>query len=143
MGYPSFEAERKIFSRKSADDPVQDVATVVTPEEITRIFNAVDNVHMDPSILEYIMNLVYRTRNSDVSALGVGPRGGMALHRAARALALIRGRDYCLADDVKTLAEPVLAHRIIPSDDGFSLIGTKKAAQRIIRDILSDLEIPT
>ena len=67
----------------------------------------------------------------------------MALHRAARSLAVIRGRDYCLADDVKTLAEPVLAHRIIPANDGFGILGSKSAAQRIIRDILSDVEIPT
>lgn len=143
MGYPSAEAERKIVSRKTAVDPVLEVETILTPEDAPRIFAAVDNVHVDSSILDYILQVVNRTRNNDLSILGVGPRGGMALHRAARALALIRGRDFCLADDVKTLAEPVLAHRIIPANDGYGLSGAKNAAGRIIRDILSDVEIPT
>lgn len=143
MGYPSLEAERLIVSRKSADDPVLEVETILTTEDGPRIFAAVDNVHVDESILDYILAVVNRTRNHDLSTLGVGPRGGMALHRAARALALIRGRDFCLVDDVKTLAEPVLAHRIIPANDGYGFPGAKNAARRIIRDILSDLEIPT
>jgi MoxR-like ATPase len=67
----------------------------------------------------------------------------MALHRAARALALIRGRDFCLADDVKTLAIPVLAHRIIPATEAFGLSGARDISIRIIRDILADVEIPT
>jgi len=143
MGYPSIEAERKIVSRKSPADPVAGIQPVVSQADAARIFAAVDEVHVEPSILDYILTIVYRTRNNDLSTLGVGPRGGMALHRAARSLAVIRGRDYCLADDVKTLAEPVLAHRIIPANDGFGILGSKSAAQRIIRDILSDVEIPT
>jgi MoxR-like ATPase len=143
MGYPDLEAERKIISRKSVLDPVEDVEEVLCDGDASRIAPAVDEVHVDKSIVDYILTIVKRTRNNDLLSLGAGPRGGMALHRAARALALIRGRDYCLVDDVKALAIPVLAHRIIPASDVFGISRTSDSASRIVRDILDEVEIPT
>jgi MoxR-like ATPase len=143
MGYPDLDAERKIISRKSVSDPVEQVEPVLKEGDAGRIVDAVDEIHVDKSIVDYILTIVKRTRSSDLLALGAGPRGGMALHRAARALALIRGRDYCLADDVKALAEPVLAHRIIPASDVFGVSRTADSASRIVRDILNEVEIPT
>ncbi len=143
MGYPDFEAERKIISRKSIADPVEQVTAVLDEGDIDLIVEAVDEIHVDSSIVDYILTLIKRTRTSDLLSLGAGPRGGMALHRAARAMALIRGRDYCLVDDVKSLAVQVLAHRIIPAGDVYGISRTADSAERIIRDILNEVEIPT
>ena len=142
MGYPPIEAERRIVSRKTADDPVAAVETVLRPEDAAEIAAAVDEVHVDSSVLDYLLGVVGRTRRNELSALGVGPRGGIALHRAARAMALIQGRDFCLVDDVKRLAVPVLAHRVVPAAEAYGLAGAKQAGARIIRDILAQTEIP-
>jgi MoxR-like ATPase len=143
MGYPDVASERKIVSRKSILDPLDQVEIVLAEGDAARIAEAVDEIHVDNSILDYILTIVQCTRTSDLLSLGAGPRGGMALHRAARAMALIRGRDFCLADDVKALAVPVLAHRIVPASDVFGISRTADSASRIIRDILNEVEIPT
>ncbi len=142
MGYPDPHAELEIMSRKSLQDPVQQVETVLSSGDAAAIFNAVDNIHVDKSVLDYMSAIVNMTRKNTALSLGVGPRGGMALHRSARALALIRGRDFCIADDVKSLAVSVLAHRVIISGDVFHLAGDQGTADGIIREILADLEIP-
>lgn len=141
MGYPEPEAERRVVARRTLADPVESVPQVVSPEDHPGLAAAVDAVHMDDAIFDYLMGIVGRTRENDMIALGVGPRGAMALHRCTRALALTRGRDYCLVDDVKDIAMPVLAHRIIPTGDTFGM-GTRDAALRIVQEILSSVEIP-
>jgi MoxR-like ATPase len=88
------------------------------------------------------MELIKRTRNSELLELGVGPRGGMALHRAARAYALIKGRDFCLVDDIKELAIPALAHRLIPNGASWNGGGNRQAAISAVQEILSRVEIP-
>jgi MoxR-like ATPase len=142
MGYPDRRAEEKIVSRKSMEDPVLALETVLKKKDAARIFKAVDEVHVDPSILDYILTIVRRTRDDELCFLGVGPRGAKALHRTARALALIRGRDFCLPDDVKDSAVSVLAHRIIPATGAFGAMGAKDASVHIIRAVLNDVEIP-
>jgi len=142
MGYPDGEAERRVVSRPSLDDPVELVEPAVDAGSISDMFAAVDRVGVDDSVLDYLMGLVSRTRREDTLSLGVSPRGGMTLHRAARAMALLRGRDYVLVDDVKELAVPVLAHRVVPSGatgDGF---WTREMAERAVRQVLDTLEIP-
>jgi len=99
-------------------------------------------VRFDDAVLDYLMDLVRLTRETDLLDLGVGPRGGMALHRAARAMALLRDRDYVVVDDVKRLAVPVLAHRVVPAGSPGDGSGDRRAAARTIRTILGRLEIP-
>jgi MoxR-like ATPase len=142
MGYPDPDAERRVVSRVGLDDPVEAVEPVVSPALADQIATAVDRVKVDDSVLDYVMDLVVRTRSSDLLSLGVGPRGGMALHRAARALALLKGRDYCLVDDIKELAEPVLAHRVIPAGGAGDSAWDRDLAVRAIREILGAVEIP-
>jgi MoxR-like ATPase len=142
MGYPDPGAERVVVSRVGLDDPVDAVDAVVSPSVAPEVAAAVDRIRVDESVLDYLMDLVLRTRQSDLLSLGVGPRGGMALHRAARALALLRGRDYCLIDDVKELAEPVLAHRVIPAGGAGESAWDRELAVRAIREILGAVEVP-
>ena len=135
------QRRRKVVARRSLTDPVDNVTQVVDGEMHAEITAGVDGVHMDQSIFDYLMDIISRTRATDRLVLGVGPRGGMALHRSSRALALVRGRDFCLVDDVKEVAVPVLAHRVIPIGDTFGL-GVRDTAVRVLREILSEVEIP-
>jgi len=142
MGYPDPDAERRVVSRAGLDDPVELLEPVVSPATAAEVAAAVDRVRVDEAVLDYLMDLIARTRGSDLLSLGVGPRGGMALHRAARALALLRGRGYVLIDDVKELAEPVLAHRVIPSGGAGDSAWDRELSVRAIREIVGAVEVP-
>jgi MoxR-like ATPase len=142
MGYPDREAERVVVSRATLDDPVRAVEPVISPETAPALTSAVDQVRVDDAVLDYLMDLVEASRASDLLSLGVGPRGGMALHRAARALALLKGRDFCLIDDVKQLAVPVLAHRVIPAGGTGEGVWDREVAVRAIGEIVGSVEIP-
>ena len=142
MGYPDPDSERKVVSRRSLSDPVEHIEPVIEPGDTKALHEAVDQVHMDDAVLSYIMEIIEKTRKSDLLELGVGPRGGMALHRAVRAFAILKGRDYCLADDVKELSVPILAHRIIPSAAIWNGVGSRKSAIRALGEIASQVEIP-
>ncbi|HUT79286.1 MAG TPA: AAA family ATPase, partial [Polyangia bacterium] len=142
MGYPDPDAERLVVARPSLADPVDSIEPVLDPASAAAMFAAVDRVRFDDAVLDYLMDLVQRTRRSELLALGVGPRGGMALHRAARALSLLEGRDFALVDDVRRLAVPVLAHRVVPAASGADGTGDRRIAARAIREIVGRLEIP-
>ena len=96
-------------------------------------------VRVERSVSDYLVTLCRSTRNAQGVQLGVSPRGTMALHRAAQARAAIHGRDYVLPDDVKTLAQPVLAHRIVV--DGQSRLRGRKADD-ILRDVIERVPVP-
>ncbi|MCP4604072.1 MAG: MoxR family ATPase [Proteobacteria bacterium] len=142
MGYPDAEAEKRVVSRPSLDDPVDCVEAAISSDVMVDITQAVDQVHMDEAILNFLMELVIRTRKTDMLELGVGPRGGMALHRASRAYALLKGRDFCIADDVKELTIPTLAHRIIPAGTSWDGGSNRKTAISALQEITAQVEIP-
>ena len=142
MGYPDADAERRIISRPSVNDPVDKIESVISSDLSEEITKAVDEVRVDRDVLNYIMEIVEMTRKSDLLELGVGPRGGMALHRAARAHALLMGRDFCLPDDVKSLALPALVHRVIPAGTDWNEGNSRQTASRAIKEILAHVEIP-
>jgi MoxR-like ATPase len=141
LGYPDGGVERKVVSRPTLEDPVAAIAQIASPEALLAVGAAVDRVRVDDAVLDYLMQIVARTRGSKLLALGVSPRGGMALHRAARARALLDGRSYCLVDDVKALAEPALCHRVIPMTGGVGR-DARAAASLAIREITDSVEIP-
>ena len=93
--------------------PLDDLAQIMTAEELVLIQQQVRSVHVDSSIREYIVAIANATRNHNNIYLGASPRGSLALFRASQALAAIRGRGYVIPDDVKLLTKPTLAHRII------------------------------
>ena len=118
LGYPSIEQELAIVSSQEQAHPIDSLEEVVTAEQILDVQQSVRAVYVDDLIREYIVTLVDRSRTHPDAALGSSPRGSLALFRGAQALALIRGRDFALPDDVKELAEPMLSHRIIVSPAG-------------------------
>jgi MoxR-like ATPase len=142
LGYPDAEAERRVVSRPTLADPVERIEPALSPAAFAAVAAGVDGVRVDQAVLDYLMEIVARTRRSRLLALGVSPRGGMVLHRAARARALLEGRSYCLVDDVKALAEAVLCHRVIPSNGGAGGRDGRKAAVLAIREITDSVEIP-
>jgi MoxR-like ATPase len=142
MGYPDPDDERRLLSVQSPSKSIRDVQPVLTKKEILDLQNQAEQVTMEPVLIDYIMNIITATRDSKHLALGVSPRGGIILQQAARARALTQGRTYCIPDDIKQLAVPVLCHRVIPK----SHHGTHKRAvadtQAIVMEIVDQMEIP-
>ena len=114
VGYPSNEEEVRVLTRNLKESPLEKLESVVTIEDIVNVQNAITDVHIEPKITEYIVNIISSTRNlpGDIK-LGASPRASLALMRTARSLAFIDKRDYVIPDDVKRLAYSVLKHRII------------------------------
>ncbi|HEY4032935.1 MAG TPA: MoxR family ATPase [Ktedonobacteraceae bacterium] len=113
LGYPKASDEVKILTSHQHHHPLDDLAQIMTAEELVRIQRQVCLIHVDPSILEYIVAVANATRVHKDIYLGASPRGSLSLVRAAQALAAMRGRSYVIPDDVKLLVKPTLAHRII------------------------------
>ena len=118
VGYPDHEAEVSVVTNHHRGLKVSAITPVLTPERVRQLIAAAASVTVDPAILDYIVRIVAATRTAPRVALGSSPRGSIALLRAARARALAQGRDHVTPGDVQTLAEPVLAHRILVDIDG-------------------------
>jgi MoxR-like ATPase len=115
LGYPSPADEMHMLDMQRFAHPVQSLDQVVTVEELLAAQEAVKRVYVDDLIKEYIVSLVNATRKHPDVYLGASPRGSLALYKGSRARAAIQGRDYVIPDDIKALAEPTLAHRLIIS----------------------------
>ena len=118
LGYPSVADEIVIMERQRRIHPIEELSPVADASDIVRIQEAVKSIYVDDLVKQYIALMVEATRHHPAIYLGSSPRGSLALYRTAQARALMEGRDYVMPDDVKALAEPVLAHRLIlPSTD--------------------------
>lgn len=137
LGYPSYEQERRIMAM--TEEEKAEVPAVANGADILAVRRAAATVRVDDSLQNYIADLVTATRNHRCVALGVSPRGSIALYRLSRARALYEGRDYVLPDDVKFLAPFVLAHRLILRPEA-KLDGV--TAQTVIQEILDATPIP-
>ena len=117
MGYPDHSAEVAVVTAHHEGQRVSDVEPAIDFEGTSRLIEAAGRVHVEPSVVEYIVSLVESTREEPSLVLGASPRGSVGLLRASRAWALLQGRDYVVPGDVQHLAGPVLAHRLILSVD--------------------------
>ena len=115
---------------------MMDAADVLAMQE------AVSHVKVDESLLDYALEIVERTRQTEQLSLGVSPRGAVMLHRAAQARAFLEGRDYCLPDDFKRLIVPVFAHRVVVSSRYVSTQKKSEQAEAILREILETTRVP-
>jgi len=115
LGYPTLDEEIAIIEGQQQAHPIETLQAVTSAEEILELQKATREIYVDDLIKRYIVNIVETTRDHDDISLGASPRGSISLFRGAQALALIRGRDYALPDDVKVLAVPVISHRLIVS----------------------------
>jgi len=138
LGYPSEADESEILVRLQHHHPIEDVQQVVTEAELLAAVSAVRAVHVEDSVRQYIVSLVRATRVHPDVSLGASPRGSISLYRTAQALAALQGRDYVLPDDVKTMALPVLAHRLMVKPES-QLHG--RTAAKIIVDLLQSTPV--
>lgn len=139
IGYPDYESEKEILLKFSPTKPWDGIQSVVSREEVLVMQTMVERVHLDESILDYILTIIKETRNPKVFELGVSPRGAIALKRAAQSHALIEGRAYCIPDDVKEMAVPVLSHRVILKHDR---MGGKGREEEALKDVLERVKVP-
>lgn len=139
MGYPTENEELEIINRFISDNPLEKVNAVCNKEDIIKMQNLISTVFVHNSIRNYIVNIVQATRKNSSIALGISPRGTLALLKSSQVYAAINGRNYVIPDDVKFLAPFVLAHRIIPSN-GFS---NRKTNVELINKLVSGIEVPT
>ncbi|MDH4180217.1 MAG: MoxR family ATPase [Armatimonadota bacterium] len=113
LGYPSPEEEVVVLERQVKQHPIHSVRPVVQKEEVLRMQESIRDVHIEPSLKQYMVEIVAATREHPLLALGASPRASLGLMRTGQTRAALRGRDYVLPDDVKALATPVLGHRLI------------------------------
>lgn len=139
LGYPSKANEIDVLNRQSDHHPIQDIHQVVTADELIAAQRAIRTVYVDDLVKSYIVDLVTTTRDHPDVYLGASPRGSLALYHASRAWAAINGRDYVLPDDVKRLAEPTLAHRLIVNP---SARIKNVTARQVIEDTLQHTAVP-
>lgn len=143
IGYPDADAERRILLDSASVEPaLARIRPVLGPDEVLHLQNAVEEVAADPTLVDYLMEIVRRTRESSAFRLGVSPRGSVALFRAARAYALTRGRDYLVPDDVRDVVVPCLAHRLLPAGMGAATLDAHEQAAALLESLLDEVEVP-
>jgi MoxR-like ATPase len=138
LGYPQPLEEVVILDEQKRHHPLDELEVVCSVDELRGMQNAIRDVYVDPTVADYIVRLVGATRSHPDVYLGASPRGSIALYRAGQALAGLHGRDYVIPDDIKALAEPALAHRVIVKTS--SSIHDVQAGS-IVRDLLDSIPI--
>jgi len=139
IGYPSLEDDRLILSRFRRDDPLEELSSVLSADELLKLQKACREVHVAPDVEDYIIRLTHATRKHAAVELGASPRAMLALYNASQALAAIRGRAFVTPDDIKYLMTPVLIHRIIPKSES-RLRGQK--AEQTLKEIKDSVFVP-
>jgi MoxR-like ATPase len=138
LGYPEVEDEARILHNLRKRHPIEDVEQVVEQSDLQDLYDVVTDVHVDDSLVQYILAVVGATRAHPDVALGASPRGSLALYKTAQAFAALRGRDYAIPDDVKIMAPLALSHRLIVKPES-QLRG--RMAESIVAEILDRVEL--
>ena len=139
MGYPDTQGAMQILRRFISQSPLEELQPVVKREEIVEAQKALKDVEASTPVMAYITALCERTRQFEQVQLGVSPRGMLALLRASQAHALVEGRDFVTPDDVRAMAEPVLAHRIVVR----GMYGRSGQGELIVAEALKSTPVPT
>ncbi|MCZ7567404.1 MAG: MoxR family ATPase [Ardenticatenaceae bacterium] len=139
LGYPDVTQERDLLRRFRQHDPLVALRPLLTARDLTAMADRCRAVTLRPAVEDYLVRLAQATRREASLTLGVSPRGTLALARAAQSLAASRGRDEVLPDDIQTLAEPVLAHRLV-LNPGIRLRGRTTA--EVVRSLLREVPVP-
>ena len=136
LGYPSYEDEVEILEREAHDNPLDRITPILELDDIRQLRAAARAVDVVRPLKAYIVRLAQATRTHPELVLGLSPRAGVALQRAAQSLAFIRGRDYTIPDDVKAVAAVVMSHRVLSRDR------RSATAHQIVADVLASVEVP-
>ncbi|MFO7612322.1 MAG: MoxR family ATPase [Clostridia bacterium] len=141
IGYPDIEQGLAILNRFESEEPFDDLGHVATASDIIEVQKDMKNVSISDDVKRYIMDIVEATRNSTKLALGLSPRGSLALMRAARAYAAINGRDFVIPEDVKKVCVSVTAHRVMLK--GHAMSSGTRGTISAIEEILASVKTPT
>lgn len=139
LGYPSEDEEGAILSRFEQENPLDSLTSVLEAKELLELQKLCRQVYVEDSVRNYVTAITRATRSHDGIRLGASPRASLGLHLASQALAAIRGRNYVIPDDVKHLAVPALAHRLISKTEA-RLRG--QSSEAIVGEIVSNLPVP-
>jgi MoxR-like ATPase len=139
IGYPEFDDEMSIIDQQEQIHPIDHLEAVAGPADVVHLQTAARSIHVDEILRQYIVGLVKSTRQSQNISLGASPRASLGLFRAARAMALIRDRDYVIPDDIRALAPAVLSHRIIMSASA-RMRGLK--TDQVVIELLNNFPVP-
>jgi MoxR-like ATPase len=141
IGYPNSTDEKKLLRAGGAQDALEHLEPVLDADEVRSLQERVTTVHVNESLVDYLMTIVHTTRTHAEVALGVSTRGALTFYKACQALAMVNGRDFVVPDDVKRLAGPVLSHRILMKDRR-GLRGEYSPESKFIERILGELPVP-
>ena len=139
LGYPTREEEVAIMDRREAVDPIDELSSACKPDDILEIQRKADDVYINELVKQYIVDLANATRDHREAALGVSPRASLNLMKGAKAMAMVKGRDFVTPDDVKAIAVPVMAHRVLLSPSARMRGVTQEA---IVEEILAAVPVP-
>jgi MoxR-like ATPase len=142
MGYPDAQSEREILRSEAGVAHLDDLHPVLTGADVMEMQQAVKEIRVDDSLLDYALEVVRRTRESEFLSLGVSPRGSQALYRAAQAMAFLEGRSFCTPEDFKPLVVPVFAHRIVVSGLYASTLKKSEQSDQVLKEILENVAVP-
>jgi len=140
MGYPAREVELQVLTSHRLGEPVDSLQPVLSCQQVVQLQDEVRRVAFDDAINGYVLDIVQATRDCEELHVGVSTRGALALYRAAQAAALVGGRDYVVPDDVKSLAVPVLAHRVITK--GYLHGDQRAAVETLIERLVEQVAVP-
>jgi len=142
MGYPEGNAEREILRSEAGAAQLENLRPVLNASDVLEIQDAVTRVHVDDALVTYALEIVRKTRESEHLALGVSPRGSQMFYRAAQAMAFLDGRDFCTPEDLKPIAVPVFAHRVVVSSLYSSTLSKSEQADQVLREIVDSVPVP-
>jgi MoxR-like ATPase len=142
MGYPEADSEREILRATAGAARLDDLRPVLTGADVLAMQQEVEGVRVDDSLVDYALNIVKKTRESEYFALGVSPRGSLMLYRAAQALAYLEGRTFCSPGDFKRLAVPVLAHRIVVDARYSTTLKKTEQGDQLMQEVVESVAVP-
>src|SRR5215469_1701586 len=142
MGYPDAQAERQILRSEAGVARLDDLRPVLTGDEVLEMQHAVQRIRVDDSLVNYALEIVRRTRESEFLSLGVSPRGSQALYRAAQAMAFLEGRIFCTPEDFKPLVVPVFAHRVVVNGLYASTLKKSEQSDQVLQEIVENVAVP-
>lgn len=142
IGYPGNDEEKRVVTTQSIGSRADGLEPVLTTADLMRLQALAERNRIEDSLIDYLMRLVNATRDSKYLRLGVSTRGAIFLRRAAKAAALIRGRDFVIPDDIKEMVLPVFSHRVVLKSSSVMAHGRSKEARNVLMDIMESVPVP-
>jgi MoxR-like ATPase len=142
MGYPDEEAEREILRSQAGTAQLEQLTPVLSGADVLEMQHAVTQVKVEDSLVDYALDIVRQTRESQHLSLGVSPRGSQMLYRAAQAMAFLEGRSFCVPEDIKPLIVPVFSHRVAVAGLHSSTLKKSEQAELILQEMVDRTPVP-